>query len=60
MTETEAKTKWCPMIRTYGGVNNQGDITSDNKCIGSACMMFRTTSRLVTDRPTVTVHGDGS
>lgn len=45
MTETEAKTKWCPMWRLgqsfdfggYAAVNNH----SASNCIGSACMMWR-------------------
>ena len=56
MTESEAKTKWCPMVRaTYfdqavgtwtGAANAQstgktGDVQYGGKCIGSACMMWR-------------------
>ena len=56
MTEAEAKTKWCPMVRaTYfdqavglwtGPANAQsmgkvGDLLYGGKCIGSACMMWR-------------------
>lgn len=51
MTETEAKTKWCPMARSpsYGFVANR-DSESDSmytsfeeasRCIGSNCMMWR-------------------
>lgn len=43
MTEEEAKTKWCPMVRfTY--LSNRSDDPSDGMgalCIGSACMMWR-------------------
>ena len=54
MTEDEAKTKWCPMVRlgvTVGGEPAPGlnRFTNPNnmksmdfaKCIGSACMMWR-------------------
>jgi hypothetical protein len=52
MTEDEAKTKWCPMVRN--GVNRnyprqgyQGEIGDNNppysKCIASDCMMWRVT-----------------
>jgi len=45
MTEDQAKTKWCPMVRN----GNAGTIFHDSKpdgvhsitCIGSACMMWR-------------------
>ena len=47
MTEDEAKTKWCPMVRS-----SDADQTVDNayisdrnpsysRCIGSDCMMWR-------------------
>lgn len=50
MTEAEAKTKWCPMVR-YSvfdyesrseviATNRQKD-NVDGNCIGSACMMWR-------------------
>lgn len=48
MTEEEAKNKWCPMSRTPdndGRVTNRagtnGEITRDDYCIASACMMWR-------------------
>jgi len=39
MTEQEAKTKWCPMVRhvTTNGCNSSGFET----CIASDCMMWR-------------------
>ena len=40
MTEAEAKTKWCPMIRIERDQGNMPNPHSMN-CIGSACMMFR-------------------
>jgi hypothetical protein len=47
MTEAEAKTKWCPMVRT--GLNAgmavnhhvNGDVEEETRCKGSGCMMFR-------------------
>ena len=54
MTETEAKTKWCPMVRIAVGdgdyatanrgwvANPEGLIDTEmGRCIGSACMMWR-------------------
>jgi hypothetical protein len=54
MTEDEAKTKWCPMVRTglvagmavnhhIGTVNgpHAGDVHDETRCIGSGCMMWR-------------------
>ena len=56
MTESEAKTKWCPMTRRVEGMdgnkiavgqaafNRVGYETTEipyGKCIGSACMMWR-------------------
>ena len=55
MTEDEAKTKWCPMIRFAGAGNpvnggvwstNRGDDPGDigaTKCLASGCMMWRWT-----------------
>jgi len=56
MTEEEAKTKWCPMDRhvadkvlresadgTFTVLQRSSAITNQNsRCVGSACMMFRT------------------
>jgi hypothetical protein len=47
MTEDQAKTKWCPMVRFSIGEDdnnscNNRDISGDvTKCIGSDCMMWR-------------------
>ena len=46
MTESEAKTKWCPMVvfMLGGGMVRNRDACYDNDgthCIGSACMMWR-------------------
>jgi hypothetical protein len=44
MTEDDAKTKWCPMVR-MGDMNAPTGINAGNQagttCIGSACMMWR-------------------
>jgi hypothetical protein len=44
LTEAEAKTKWCPMIREDGERGSCGSNdpyqTSTNNCIGSNCMMW--------------------
>lgn len=49
MTEAEAKTKWCPMVRhpyfNYSGAQ-QTAVTNDrmngnSNCIASECMMWR-------------------
>ena len=45
MTEEEAKTKWCPMVRIDG--SNMSMNIDDGKadllptCVGSDCMMWR-------------------
>ncbi len=55
MTEDDAKTKWCPMVRTglragmavnhhVGSSHNsplQGDVHDETRCVASACMMWR-------------------
>lgn len=47
MTEDEAKTKWCPMVRVASGPYVPGTYSvgmldnQEAKCIGSACMMWR-------------------
>lgn len=49
MTESEAKTKWCPMVRVYYDRNQNGVIDdaifsnreTTPRCIGSGCMMWR-------------------
>jgi len=51
MTEEEAKTKWCPMVRFTGAgtatdqewaTNRGGDYGAQAfKCIGSECMAWR-------------------
>lgn len=59
MTEDEAKTKWCPMVRVCEGDstenrNCKGGIVSKspgegvqwNCCIASACMMWREADRV--------------
>lgn len=42
MTEEEAKLKWCPMVRVplaFAGTAMAND--RSERCIGSACMMWR-------------------
>jgi hypothetical protein len=67
VTEAEAKTRWCPMVRRpYYGTNADGDeigITSVNSepaaldlepehnCIASSCMMWRWETRYSQDKP---------
>jgi hypothetical protein len=47
MTEDEAKTKWCPMVRTGltagMAVNHHvsGDVDEQTRCKASECMMWR-------------------
>lgn len=47
MTEEQAHTKWCPMVRTglVAGmaVNHHvsGDVHEETRCIASDCMMWR-------------------
>ena len=47
MTEDEAKTKWCPMVRMEGPTNTDrsqnrwGDGDPIGQCIASDCMMWR-------------------
>jgi hypothetical protein len=45
MTESEAKTKWCPMVRlsTENGSNITFNASENHRahCIGSACMMWQ-------------------
>jgi len=47
LTEEEAKTKWCPMVRLHAGngavcnVYSDGDIPEFSNCIASDCMMWR-------------------
>jgi len=48
MTEEEANTKWCPMIRFHGGGNYTVD-DQNGRCIGSACMMWRPITETVAD-----------
>lgn len=56
LTENEAKTKWCPLVRLVGFKDSDAEGTSWNrspddpvgvkspatKCIASACMAWRT------------------
>lgn len=43
MTEAEAKTKWCPMVRVFDGwrTNREEVYVNGTHCIGSDCMMWR-------------------
>lgn len=47
MTEDEAKTKWCPFVRSgdRGAIYQdtaKGDVAPGIACIGSVCMAWRT------------------
>ena len=44
MTEEEAKSKWCPHVRSYQGGWNVGStdrVPKQALCIGSRCMAWR-------------------
>ena len=52
MTEAEAKTKWCPMVRFVIGpqsstwqesaLDNRSGMTGESRCLASGCMAWRT------------------
>ena len=57
MNESEAKTKWCPMVR-YSSAMENGIIairlnrpTDHTNCIASACMMWWWDSTIVDYKP---------
>lgn len=66
MTEDEAKTKWCPFVRSFPEsegffpmttreekIGDKGRIVGEStRCIGSACMAWRNNSTEVTIKPT--------
>lgn len=59
MTEDEAKTKWCPMVRItatkgYEDVDNRGQALGDYQCIASDCMMWR----LITGESGLPIDGE--
>jgi hypothetical protein len=49
MTEEEAKTKWCPMVRTTSNPSGccsinrlyVSSVTTETRCIASECMAWR-------------------
>jgi hypothetical protein len=62
MTESEAKQKWCPMVKyELGGRAVNRDACYDNAgthCIASDCAMWRV-NRVPQDYPTIKVTFDG-
>ena len=45
MTEEDAKKRWCPMVRVnYANLTDVGHARAEmsSRCIGSGCMMWRT------------------
>ncbi len=52
MTEEEAKTKWCPMVRINVALNAAQGVGAFNRdggdfdCIASDCMMWRWNTRI--------------
>jgi len=58
MTEDEARTRWCPMVRFSetgeDGANRwtvDAKVTAGNCCIASACMMWRPEKRRIEQTP---------
>jgi len=55
MTEEECKKKLCPIIFKASVVDLEGNVwPHESKCIGSACMMFRSSVHVLGDGTDVT------
>jgi hypothetical protein len=60
LTETEAKTKWCPLVRAgrEAGCNRSDvDFGASAYCIGNACMAWRVAAPLVRRHAQALIHG---
>lgn len=61
MTEEQARTKWCPMVRfsmsedDNNSCNNRTLSPEVRNCIAYDCMMWRTARKSSTDKPIVEV-----
>lgn len=52
MTEDEAKTKWCSMVRNENGRNiSELKMPKWSRCIVSDCMLWRRDEKVRTERP---------
>lgn len=63
MTEEEAKTKWCPMVKYDLGRSVNRDACYDNAgthCVGSACMMWRWDAITPEEKRQLRVYGDST
>lgn len=60
MTEEEAKTKWCPMVRMKpSGLVADLRHLPDTLCLGTACMMWRGTYTVEDGRHKYLNDGEG-
>lgn len=47
MTEDEAKTKWCPMVRVGANRRDTNEKEATVNCIGSRCMLWRWNTKYI-------------